>query len=409
MTEVINPAAVGLSAERLARIRPVMQRYVDEQKFAGIVTLIARRGQVAHFDAVGHADLSTARPMALDTIFRIYSMTKAITSVAIMMLYERGELLLTDPVATFIPAFGQAQVLKRQGPVELELAPLQRPITIRDLLTHTAGLSYGFFVDSPVELMYQGIHNVNDFWGQPTLYPTDRSLAEMVEAWARLPLIHQPGTAWRYSVATDVLGRVVEVISGRSLGQFFQEEIFQPLGMVDTGFIVPPAKVGRFAAMYTPAEGGGLTPIDHADNSPYLQPRKLESGGGGLVSTATDYWRFCQAMLNGGVLDGVRLLGRKTVALMTMNHIPLDQLPLRHGDEIFAGEGFGLGFGVIVDPAASQLPWSAGTYYWGGAANTTFWIDPQEDLIGILMTQFMPSSTYPVNEHFRVLAYQALE
>jgi CubicO group peptidase (beta-lactamase class C family) len=336
-------------------------------------------------------------------------MTKAITSVAIMMLYERGELLLTDPVAAFIPAFGEARVLKRQGPVELEVMPLQRPITIRDLLTHTSGLSYGFFVDSPVELMYQRVHNVNDFWGQPTLYPTDRSLAELVEEWARIPLTHQPGTAWRYSVATDVLGRVVEVISGRSLGEFFQEQIFQPLDMVDTGFYVPAEKVSRFAAMYTPAEGGGLTPIDHAHDSPYLRPRKLESGGGGLVSTAADYLRFCQTMLNGGELDGVRLLGRKTVALMTMNHIPADQLPLRNGDDIFAGEGFGLGFGVVVDPAASQLPWSAGTFYWGGAANTTYWIDPQEALIGILMTQFMKSSTYPVNDHFRVLTYQAVE
>lgn len=402
----INPQSVGLSPERLARIRPVMQRYVDEGKFAGILTLIARRGQIAHLETVGQRDVSASQPLTADTIFRIYSMTKPITSVAVMMLYEFGELLLTDPLAKFIPAFANAQVFLGTGALEWRLEPA-KPITIRDLLTHTAGLSYGFFADLPIEARYQAIHNVTDFNNEPSLYPTDIPLSELVEKWAQIPLTHQPGSRWRYSVATDVLGRVVEVISGQTLGEFFRSHIFEPLGMHDTGFLVPADKVNRFAAMYT-HESTGLRAIDGSSDSPYTRPRRLESGGGGLVSTANDYWRFAQMLLNGGELDGVRLLSRKTIELMSRNHIPAAQLPLRNGDDIFAGEGFGLGFGVIIDPAASQLPWSQGTYYWGGAANTTFWIDPQEELIGLLMTQFMPSETYPVNDLFRVLAYQAI-
>ncbi len=404
--QAIHPETVGLSPERLARIRPVMQRFVDEGKFAGILTLIARHGQLAHVESVGQRNLATGQPLTSDTIFRIYSMTKPITSVALMMLYEAGELLLTDPVATFIPAFGDPQVFRGLGALEWRLEPA-RPITIRDLLTHTAGLSYGFFADLPIEARYQAIHNVTDFNQEPSLYPTDLPMSELVEKWAQIPLAHQPGSRWRYSVATDVLGRVIEVISGQTLGEFFRTRIFEPLGMHDSGFRVPAHKVDRFAAMYT-HEPGGLREIDGSSNSPFTRPRLLESGGGGLVSSAGDYWRFAQMLLNGGELAGERLLSRKTIELMRSNHIPAAQLPLRNGDDIFAGEGFGLGFGVIIDPAASQLPWSLGSYYWGGAANTTFWIDPRENLIGLLMTQFMPSSTYPVNDLFRVLAYQAI-
>ena len=404
--KVTNPEMVGLSTERLARIRPVMQRHVDEGKFAGILTLIARHGQLAHLETVGQRDLSTGQLLTADTIFRIYSMTKPITSVAVMMLYEAGKLLLTDPVANFIPAFGNPQVFMGTGALEWRLAAA-KPITIRDLLTHTAGLSYGFFADLPIEAQYQAIHNVTDFNQEPSLYPTDLSLRELVEKWARIPLVHQPGSHWRYSVATDVLGRVVEVITGQTLGEFFRTRIFEPLGMHDTGFQVPAHKLERFAAMYT-YEPSGLREIDSSRDSPYTRSRRLESGGGGLVSTAGDYWRFAQMLLNGGELAGVRLLSRKTIELMSRNHIPTAQLPLRNGDDIFAGEGFGLGFGVVIDPAATQLPWSLGSYYWGGAANTTFWIDPKESLIGLLMTQFMPSNTYPVNNLFRVLAYQAV-
>lgn len=410
--DIVAPEQVGLSSARLARIGSLTQRFVDEGKFAGMVTLLARHGQVAHLGSVGYRDLAGGKPMTPDTIFRIYSMTKLVTSVAAMMLFERGEFLLGDPVANFIPAFAGASVLTRSGPAGLETIPVAQPITIRDLLTHTAGLSYGFFLDSPVEAMYKAIHDVTDFQRHPALYPADLPMAELVERWAAIPLLHQPGTAWRYSVGTDVLGRIIEVVSGQSLGDFFRREIFEPLGMVDTGFFAPPDRLDRLAALYTitdPASAtGDLKAIDGVDDSLYARPRRLESGGGGLVSTAGDYLRFCQMLLNGGELGGARLLGRKTVALMTANHIPASQLPLRHGDQAFAGEGFGLGFGVIVDPAASLIPWSQGAYYWGGAANTTFWVDPRESLIGILMTQFMPSDTFSLNDQFRVAAYQAL-
>jgi CubicO group peptidase (beta-lactamase class C family) len=405
--ELTQPEAVGFSAARLQRINTVMARYVEEQKFAGIVTLIARRGRVVHFEAVGQQEIATGQPMRTDTLFRIYSMTKPITTVAAMMLYEQGYFRLSDPVATYLPAFGETPVLARAGPLGLELTRQAPPMTIRDLMTHTAGLSYGFFVDSPVELLYQRIHNVTDFEGHPTLYPTDRTLGETVDQWAKLPLLHQPGGAFRYSVATDVLGRLIEVISDQPLEEFIRKQILQPLGMTETAYHVPPDKVARFAAMYTPAEQG-LRAFDPPATSPYARPQPMQPGGAGLVATAADYLRFCQMLLNGGVLDGVRLLGRKTVAFMTANHIPAAQLPLRHGDEQWPGEGFGLGFGVILDPAANGCPWSAGTFYWGGAANTTFWIDPQEALIGILMTQFMPASTYPLNDDFRLLTYQAL-
>jgi len=403
-----TPEAVGFSAARLARIDRRMQRYVDEQKFAGIVTLLARCGKIVQHGAYGQRELAINSPMALETLFRIYSMTKPITSVAAMMLYEEGYFHLADPVNKFLPEFAACKVLTRQGPDGLEYAPLARPITIRDLITHTSGLSYGFFVDSPAELMYQAIHNAGDYLNAPTLYPTDLSMAELVSRWATVPLIFQPGERWRYSIGTDVIGRLVEVITGQSLAQFFSEQIFQPLGMVDTGFTVPAAKVARFAAMYTHTADGALDVLDPAVGGPFTRNHPMHAGGAGLVSTAADYLRFCQMLLNGGVLDGVQLLGRKTVELITANHLSPSQLPMRHGNEIFAGEGFGLGFGVIINAAASGMPWSNGTYYWGGAANTTFWIDPHEELIGILMAQYMPAGTYPVNEDFRVLAYQAL-
>jgi CubicO group peptidase (beta-lactamase class C family) len=385
-----------------------MQRYVDEQKLAGIVTLIARGGKVIHFEAIGQQEIATNRPMQRDTIFRIYSMTKPITSLAALLLYEQGQLLLSDPLAQYIPAFAEAKVLVRQGALDLELAALHRPITLRDLITHTSGLSYGFFLDSPVEAMYKAVHDVTDFVGEPRLYPPHLTMAELVAKWAKIPLIHQPGTAWRYSVGTDVLGRVVEVISGQPLGEFLRTQLFEPLGMVDTAFSVPAEKVNRLAALYTAGASGGLCVIDSAAESRFAQSQPLEAGGAGLVSTAVDYWRFAQMLLNGGELDGVRLLSRKTVELMRANHLAPALLPMRNGDDTFPGEGFGLGVGVIVNQAESQIPWSADSYYWGGAANTTFWIDPREQIIGVLMAQYMPSETHPINNHFRILTYSAL-
>ncbi|MCX6046034.1 MAG: serine hydrolase [Chloroflexi bacterium] len=395
--KLIKPEKVGLSATRLARIRPVMQRYIDENKFAGIVTLIARRGQLVHFEAIGLQDRETNQPMQVDSLFRIYSMTKPITTVAAMLLYEEGRFQLSDPVAKFIPAFQETKVWVQQNFAGMELAPQASPMTIRDLMTHTAGLSYGWFNDTPVDALYR----------EAQLLSGKRSLAELVQVLATIPLAHQPGTRWRYSVATDVLGHIIEIIAGMPLDQFFAEKIFQPLGMNDTHFSVPSTEVKRFTTVYTTTESG-LTPLDVATTSAFLHKPNNLSGGGGLVSTATDYMRFCQMMLNKGELDGVRLLGRKTVELMVANHLPITLLPIGIGDKLLPGEGFGLGYSILLDPAQNQILGSEGVYAWGGAANTTFWIDPKEELIAILMAQFMPSDTYPLVRDFRVLTYQAL-
>jgi CubicO group peptidase (beta-lactamase class C family) len=279
----------------------------------------------------------------------------------------------------------------------MELAPQASPMTIRDLMTHTAGLSYGWFNDTPVDALYR----------EAQLLRGKRSLAEFVQTLATIPLAHQPGTRWRYSVATDVLGHVIEIIAGMPLDQFFAEKIFQPLGMNDTHFSVPETEVKRFTTVYTTTESG-LTPLDMATTSAFLHKPNNLSGGGGLVSTAADYMRFCQMMLNKGELDGVRLLGRKTVELMVANHLPTMLLPIGIGDKPLPGEGFGLGYSILLDPAQNQILGSEGVYAWGGAANTTFWIDPKEELIAILMAQFMPSDTYPLVRDFRVLTYQAL-
>lgn len=369
-----------------------MQRYVDQKLIAGIVTLVARRGSVVHFEKFGFQDLETKTPMELDTIFRIYSMTKPITSVALMMLYENGLLGLNDPVTKFLPDFEKVKVYVKEG----ELADLTREITIHDLLTHTAGLSYGD-EDLPVDELYR----------QADLFRTEIALQEMVRRLTDLPLANQPGQMWRYSVATDVVGYLVEVISDMPLADFFDEKIFQPLGMKDTAFFVPPQKIDRFATMYGLTEQGPLEVIDTATAGDFSEALRLYCGGHGLVSTTTDYLRFAQFILNKGELDGVRLLGPKTVELMTMNHLPADLLPIRLGEPM-PGFGFGLGFSVMMDVAQSGMMGSVGLHGWGGWASTHFWVDPQEQLIGILMLQYLPSGTYPITNGFRTLVYQAL-
>jgi CubicO group peptidase (beta-lactamase class C family) len=395
---VTNLASLGFSKQRLARINTVMQRYVDEGKFAGIVTLIARAGKTVHLNATGKRELESGTPMKTDTLFRIFSMTKPITTTAAMMLYEEGAFRLDDPVSVYLPAFAKTQVCvgtSYQGP---QLAAPKRPMTIQQLMTHTSGLSYGWWQDSPVDALYRA--------AAPKYQRDDLTLAEFVDGLAELPLAFEPGTAWRYSYATDVLGRVVEVVSGQSLRQFFQERIFKPLGMRDTDYQLKAKDLTRFAAAYGPNPAGGLMLIDPPVDSFYLRRKQLFHGGHGLVSSAEDYLRFCQMILNKGELDGVRVLGRKTVEFMGLNHLPPD-LPVRNEFPLSA-QGFGLGFSVLVNPALSGEIGSAGTLGWGGAANTNFWIDPQEQLIGILMTQFMPSDTYPVVKDFHALAYQAI-
>jgi len=394
--DITRPETVGLSSSRLARIGQAMQKYVDSEKLAGTLTLVARHGKIAHFQPLGVMDVKAGTPMAHDTLFRIYSMSKPITSVAVMMLYEEGHFLLTDPIQEFIPAFADVRVLEHIG-TEAQLVPPQRAITIRDLLTHTAGLGYGLGEDY-IDGLYK-----KQVWGTMERNP-EATLGEMIETVAGLPLAYHPGQGWRYSMATDVLGYLVQVASGTAFDVYLQERIFQPLGMIDTGFYVPPDKIDRFSANYSPGEdGSGLQLIDAPTGSRYTHPGRIPSGGGGLASTVTDYVRFAQMLLNGGALDGVRLLSRKSVELMTMNH-------LRPGVHPFGNpsQGMGLGVGMTIDLAQTQALGSVGRYGWGGAASTNFWIDPQEDLIGIFMTQLMPSGTYPVVDDFRVAVYQAI-
>jgi CubicO group peptidase (beta-lactamase class C family) len=388
------PEVVGLSSERLKRINKVVQGYVDEKKAAGFVTMVARRGKVAHFESFGLSDVESGKAMKPDAIFRIYSMSKPITSAAAMMLYEEGNFQLDDPVSKFIPEFKDMKVFVKKTEAGVEVTDAKRQITIRNLLTHTSGLAYGLGKDTEVDVMYQ----------EEKMLKWDETLEEKVARLAKLPLADEPGSRWRYSISIDVVGRLVEVISGKRFDVFLDERLFEPLGMKDTGFYVPAEKMSRIAALYKADETGAIGPVvDEKYWGRFSKLPKFLSGGGGLVSTASDYMRFCQMMLNGGELDGVRLLGRKTVELMTMNHLDFKLLLSGPGE----GSGFGLGFGVLMDVAKSGSIGSAGSYSWGGAASTGFWIDPREKLIGIVMTQVMPY-TNRFTEEFKVLTYQAI-
>ncbi len=398
-----KPEDVGLSSARLARIGPWMQHWVDEGKLAGVSTLVARRGRVVHHAWCGKADLARGTPMAADTIVRIYSMTKPLTSVAIMMLYEEGRFQLDDPITRFLPCFSNMRVFAGGARGKIETVPAVRDITFRDLLTHTSGLTYGFMESTLVDAQYRERH-VN-------FQADDGDLGQMVERVAALPLLAQPGAEWNYSVATDVLGHLVAVISGQSFESFMLERVTGPLGMVDTAFHLPPEKLPRFAANYLRAGDDLLHLADDPATSRYGAPRAICSGGGGLVSTAGDYLRFCQMMLNKGELDGVRLLGRKTVELMTSNHLRGDMADMgqaRFSESTYEGIGFGLGFSVMLDPAKAQILGTPGEYAWGGAASTAFWVDPAEEMAVILLTQLMPSSTYPLRRELRVLTYHAI-
>ncbi|MGB1249604.1 MAG: serine hydrolase domain-containing protein [Candidatus Promineifilaceae bacterium] len=408
-----NPESVGLSTARLDRIRTAVGKYIDDSKIAGAVTLVARRGELVHLESTGWQDRESQTPMQTDSIFRIYSMTKPITCTAAMMLYEEGHFALTDPLAKFLPAFADVQVyVSGEGEQMVTEAPL-RPITIRDLFTHTSGLSYHFTEYGYVDQLYRDTKQVRD-----------RPLADFVADAAKLPLAFHPGTKWRYSIAHDVLAHVVEVISGQSFDQFLQERLLTPLGMVDTGFYVPEENHDRFTTMY------GSISIDETDTSATRwfglammgQNQRLNGpkdsgqsykhdnlrGGSGLVSTAQDYWRFAQMLLNNGVANGQRFLSRKTIELMRSNHLASALMPYELNGIESPGQGFGLGMTVTVDVGLSQVLGSVGDYGWGGAANTSFWIDPQEELIGVIMTQHQPSSFFPSSADFRTTVYQAI-
>ena len=374
---MVVPEEVGVSAERLERIRPVMQGYVDEGSLPGFLTVVARRGKIVHFETIGMRDVENKKPVEPDTIFRIYSMSKPITSVAVMMLYEEGHFQLGTPVSKFIPEFKGMKVYNED---QTEILDAKKEITIKHLLMHTAGFTYGWG-NKPVDALYK----------QANIREPGSTLVDMVEKLSKIPLVHEPGERWTYSVSTDVLGYFVEVVSGMPFEEFLQTRIFGPLGMVDTAFSVPSEKVDRFAALYRPTKENKL----ERTRRPALEVDEytfFPSGGGGLVSTAADYIRFSQMLLNGGELDGVRILGKKTVELMRYPH---------HNNR------FGLGFRIITDENPPNILESVGSFSWGGAAATTFWIDPQEELVAVLMTQLL-NNRYPFHQQFKVLTYQAL-
>ena len=400
---LVSPEQVGLSAARLVRISGWMRGWVDSGKLPGMTVCVMRRGQLAFAETYGKADVERNKPMRPDTIVRIYSMTKPLTSTAIMMLYEEGRFQLDDAISKFIPAFKNPRVYAGGSRGKIDSVPAEREITFRDLLTHTSGLTYGFMESTPVDAVYRD--QKIDF-GTATA-----SLTDVVERLAAVPLIAQPGKAWNYSVATDVLGYLVQVISGQPFDVFLREKVLKPLRMLDTDFIVAKDKQERFATCYMPGKDGKLAVMDDPTKSTYLAPRKGYSGGGGLAGTAGDYLRFCKFMLNKGELDGVRLLGRKTIELMTSNHLPGDMADMgmpRFSESPYYGIGFGLGFSVMINPAKAQILSTAGEYAWGGAASTAFWCDPAEDMAVVLLTQLYPSSTYPIRRDLRVLTYQAI-
>ncbi len=391
-----EPETVGMSSERLGRLHDAMQRLVDDGRLAGITTMIARRGRVVDVGTYGHRDLDAGDPMAEDDIFRIYSMSKPITGVALMILYEEGAFRLDDPVERYIPELAAMKVAAEWRPGGPVLEEPDHPMTIRELMTHTAGLAYGIGDPHPVDRLY-ATRGVLDRRG---------TLADMIDKLADLPLRQQPGTRWSYSVAVDVQGYLVEVLSGRPFDEFLQERIFDPLGMVDTGFHVPAEDHGRFAQVYDYDEDGALVPRPAPEAGsdgprPFLDPATFFSGGGGLVSTASDYLRFCQMLSNGGELDGARILSPITVDLMRRSHLP------RAIGEYRPGQGFGLDFSVVLDPIAAE-GFSVGEYFWGGAAGTWFWIDPVEELIFVGMIQQFGAQRPDVRSLSRRLTYQAI-
>lgn len=407
-----KPAEVGLSAERLERIGIAMQGHIDDKIMSGALGMIARNGKIAYLETWGDADRENGVAMREDTIFRIYSMSKPITSVAVLMLYEEGKLFLNDPIGKYIPELRTLQVATLSADEDGEAGKTRNAksaITIRDLLRHTSGLTYGFFGNTEVDRKYRAAG----------LLLTDHDLEQFIGKLSEIPLLYEPGTRWHYGVSTDVLGRLVEVVSGQTFEKFLQDRIFSPLGMVDTSFWVPHEKRSRFAQLYAPdgipegsdaflarTTGTAIKVAPEMTSRNYLSkdPATFFSGGGGLASTASDYMRFCLMMLGEGQLNGTRLLSPKTVELMTTDHmVGIDDA----GPILQSGYGFGLGYAISKGPGALGEYTSKGEYNWGGAAGTKFWIDPEENLIGIYMVQIMPHRTTLGNE-FRTLTYQSI-
>ncbi|MFC0083063.1 serine hydrolase domain-containing protein [Aciditerrimonas ferrireducens] len=399
-----DPDRLGFDPARLARLGRLLDAYVAEGRLPGWQLLVARHGRLAYAGRGGHRDVEAGLPVEDDTIFRIYSMTKPLTSVAVMSLVEEGRLELADPVARYLPAFAQPRVY-RGGPSTAPFTvPATEPIRVWHLLTHTAGLSYGFHDHHPVDVMYQ---RAGFAWGSPRDVDAQGAAARFAE----LPLLFEPGTSWTYSVATDVLGALVEVVSGQTLDRFLAERVTGPLGMVDTAFAVPAEHQGRVAALYSPGPGGRIARVASAQVP--TEPPTFLSGGGGLLGTAADYLRFCEAIRLGGALEGTRLLAPRTVELMGANHLPggadLESFGERlYAESPFTGTGFGLGFAVLLDPAQAKSFGSPGELSWGGAASTAFWVDRALGISVVFCTQLLPSNTLPVRSQLRTLVYQAL-
>jgi CubicO group peptidase (beta-lactamase class C family) len=388
---IADPSGLGLSESGLARLRRVLTREIERKRLPGAVAMIARQGKLGFLEAFGVQDPASGAPMQIDSIFRIYSMTKPVVSVAIMMLVEEGRLFLADPLSKYVPAFADPKVaVERDGRVEL--VPAERPITIQDLLRHTSGLTYEFVGTAAVQRMYL----------DKKLPSTDQTNADQVERLASLPLFSQPGKQWDYSRSTDVLGRIIEIVSGETLGEFLRQRIFAPLGMNDTGFHVPTEKQSRIAEPFAkdPDSGEAVRLLD------IRRPARFESGGGGLVSTLPDYARFLDMLAAGGTCEGQRLLARKTIDLMRSDHLGPN---VRRGSELLQpGHGFGLGFAVRTESGMSVMPGSVGLYFWGGIAGTTFWIDPKEELYAMMLVQAPGQRDY-YRALFRTLVYGALE
>jgi CubicO group peptidase (beta-lactamase class C family) len=423
MLEKVNPSTVGMCEDRLERVTQWLEEQVSSERLAGASVMISRQGKISYLQATGFADKEVAKPFNEDSVVRIYSMSKPITSVAAMMLYEQGYFQLDDPIAKYIPEFANTPVWQGGDASVSQTVAQASPILVKHLMSHTSGLTYGFMQSNVVDAEYrkEKIEFIN----------FDDSLAEIVTRLAKIPLISQPGSQWNYSVSTDVLGRLVEIWSGMRLADFFQQRIFIPLQMHDTAFQVKAENRDRFSALYAPANGVdmssvgkaalndkkenrlGLTLQEGSSKSRYFNAPKSDSGGGGLVGSIGDYGRFCQMLLNGGVLDGSRLLSPTTVRFMSANQLPNDCDMAAMGQPVWSetsydGIGFGLGFAVVLDPPKASIITSKGEYHWGGAASTFFWIDPVEDLFVVFFTQLIPSSTYPIRRELRARVYQAL-
>ena len=405
MNQVSRIKSSGFSPERLARIdRLLSEKYVGPGRMPCAQFLLARDGETVHETVLGNRDVERGVALTADTVFRIYSMTKPVACVALMTLVEEGLIALDDPVAKHIPAWKDLGVFAA-GVDAYMTTPPTRPMQVVDLMRHTSGLTYGFQSRTNVDAAYRKL-KVEEMHG-------DHDLETFIGMLAKLPLEFSPGEAWNYSVSTDVVGYLVQKIAGKSLSQVLRERIFEPLKMTDTGFFVREDQRSRFGACYNATPQGGLKLQDDPQASPYLKPPALESGGGGLVSTAADYLRFANMLVNGGELDGARILSPMTVRLMASNHLPGGKDLTELSRSLFsestnAGVGFGLGFAVVFDPPKTLIPCSMGEFYWGGAASTAFWVDPVEKVTAVFMTQLLPSSTYPIRRELRTLVYSAL-